>query len=171
MQYKEEGLIDVSGYIIGFVGAIGKNVVVRGVKFASELQGSIYVKRENKRYNNIPKRSMDNDLARDWYNAEIEKMKILKDRILTLEERARFCFNFRNQARTATRENMKDTKKVIELNTKKPNTSWEKLIEDIKQKKGLTKMEDIYQEIIESSQRTNPEVNSQYGSSKIIPKK
>ena len=171
MQYKEEGLVDVSGYIVGFGVAIGRGLVVRGMKFASELQGHVYINRENKRYKSIPQRSMDNDLARDWYNAEMEKMNILKDRILTLEERARFCFNFRNQARTTTREKMKDIEKASKLNATRPNKSWEQLIKDIKQKKGLTKMEDIYQEIIESSQRTNPDINNQYGSTRMAPKK
>lgn len=171
MQYKEEGLIDVSEYIVGFGVAVGRGLVVRGMKFASELQGHVYINRENKRYKSIPQRSMDNDLARDWYNAEMEKMKILKDRILTLEERARFCFNFRNQARTTTREKMKDIEKASKLNATRPNKSWEQLIKDIKQKKGLTKMEDIYQEIIESSQRTNPDINNQYGSTRMAPKK
>ena len=172
MQYKEEGLIDVSGYIVGFGAAIGRGLVIKGTKFISEIQGNRYVKKESREMQGIARESLNNKDAREWYvNTQLPKIKEINNRILTLEERARFCFNFRNQARTTTREKMKDIEKASKLNATRPNKSWEQLIKDIKQKKGLTKMEDIYQEIIESSQRTNPDINNQYGSTRMAPKK
>ncbi|RDU61201.1 hypothetical protein CQA53_10500 [Helicobacter didelphidarum] len=168
MQYKEEGLIDVSGYIIGFVGAIGKNVVVRGVKFASEIQGSIYVKRENRETQGMPKYSLSNQEAREWYvNTQLPKIKELGNKILTLEERAKFHFNFRNQAKKDTRDAMRDRAEAGRLEFQEKNKTWEEWIEYVRTEKGLTKMEDIYNYTIKSSSRSRPSVNENLG---VIPK-
>lgn len=162
--YIEEGLIDVSGYIVGFGAAIGRGLVIKGTKFISEIQGNRYVKKESREMQGIARESLSNKDAREWYvNTQLPKMKELGNRILTLEERAKFHFNFRNQARKDTRDAMKDRKKAEELDRTDPIKTWEEWIEYVKKRKGLTKMEDIYNYTIEASQRTNPDVNSKFG--------
>lgn len=163
IEYKEEGLIDISGYFLSIARVMGKNLVIKGVRFASEIQGNRYLNAQSKRYNNITSESMSNTITRKWYVNEVAKMKELGSRILTLEERAKFHFNFRNQARKAAREKMKDKKKVEELENNRKNRTWEEWIEYVKDKEGLTNMEDIYNYTIEASQRTNPNINREFG--------
>ena len=166
--YTEEGLIDVSGYIVGFGAAIGRGLVIKGTKFISEIQGNRYVKKESREMQGIARESLNNKDAREWYvNTQLPKMKELGNRILTLEERAKFHFNFRNQARKDTRDAMKDRKKAEELDRTDPIKTWEEWIEDVKKRKGLTKMEDIYNYTIEASSRSRPSVNESLG---ITPK-
>ena len=168
IEYKEEGLVDVSGYIVGFGAAIGRSLVIKGTKFISEIQGNRYVKKESREMQGIARESLSNKDAREWYvNTQLPKMKELGNRILTLEERAKFHFNFRNQARKDTRDAMKDRKKAEELDRTDPIKTWEKWIEDVKKRKGLTKMEDIYNYTIEASSRSRPSVNESLG---ITPK-
>lgn len=93
--YIEEGLIDVSGYIVGFGAAIGRGLVIKGTKFISEIQGNRYVKKESREMQGIARESLSNKDAREWYvNTQLPKMKELGNRILTLEERAKFHFIF-----------------------------------------------------------------------------
>ncbi|TLD79692.1 hypothetical protein LS81_010455 [Helicobacter trogontum] len=154
----------MSGYIVGFGAAIGRGLVIKGTKFISEIQGNRYVKKESREMQGIARESLSNKDAREWYvNTQLPKMKELGNRILTLEERAKFHFNFRNQARKDTRDAMKDRKKAEELENDRKNKTWEEWIEYVKKRKGLTKMEDIYNYTIEASQRTNPDVNSKFG--------
>ncbi|MDY5950838.1 MAG: hypothetical protein SPJ16_06570 [Helicobacter sp.] len=145
MQYKEEGLIDVSGYIVGFGAAIGRGLVIKGTKFISEIQGNRYVKKESREMQGIARESLNNKDAREWYvNTQLPKIKELNNRNLTLEERARFCFNFRNQAKKDTRDVMRDGAEAGRLEYKEKIKTWEEWIEYVKTEKGLTKMEDIY---------------------------
>ena len=160
MQYKEEGLIDVSGYIVGFGAAIGRGLVIKGTKFISEIQGNRYVKKESREMQGIARESLNNKDAREWYvNTQLPKIKELNNRNLTLEERARFCFNFRNQAKKDTRDVMRDRAEAGRLEYKEKIKTWEEWIEDVKKRKGLTKMEDIYNYTIEASSRSRPSVN------------
>ena len=164
MQYKEEGLIDVSGYIVGFGAAIGRGLVIKGTKFISEIQGNRYLKRENREMQGIARESLNNKDAREWYvNTQLPKMKELNNRILTLEERAKFHFNFRNQAKKDTRDVMRDRAEAGRLEYKEKIKTWEEWIEYVKTEKGLTKMEDIYNYTIEASSRSRPSVNENLG--------
>ena len=164
MQYKEEGLIDVSGYIVGFGAAIGRGLVIKGTKFISEIQGNRYLKREIREMQGIARESLNNKDAREWYvNTQLPKIKELNNRILTLEERARFCFNFRNQAKKDTRDVMRDRAEAGRLEYKEKIKTWEEWIEYVKTEKGLTKMEDIYNYTIEASSRSRPSVNENLG--------
>lgn len=168
IEYKEEGLIDVSGYFLSIAGVMGKNLVIKGVRFASELQGNRYVRRENRESQGIARESLSNKEAREWYvNTQLPKVKELGSRILTLEERAKFHFNFRNQAKRDTRDAMKDRKKAEELDKTDPIQTWEEWIEYVRKEKGLTNMEDIYNYTIEASSRSRPSVNKSLG---VVPK-
>ncbi|WP_236036717.1 hypothetical protein, partial [Helicobacter cinaedi] len=143
IEYKEEGLVDVSGYIVGFGAAIGRGLVIKGTKFISEIQGNRYVTKESREMQGIARESLNNKDAREWYvNTQLPKIKELNNRILTLEERARFCFNFRNQAKKDTRDVMRDRAEAGRLEYKEKIKTWEEWIEYIKKEKGLTKMED-----------------------------
>ncbi|WP_110549335.1 hypothetical protein, partial [Helicobacter cinaedi] len=164
IEYKEEGLVDVSGYIVGFGAAIGRGLVIKGTKFISEIQGNRYVKKESREMQGIARESLNNKDAREWYvNTQLPKIKELNNRILTLEERARFCFNFRNQAKKDTRDVMRDRAEAGRLEYKEKIKTWEEWIEYIKKEKGLTKMEDIYNYTIEASSRSRPSVNENLG--------
>lgn len=69
--------------------------------------------------------------------------------------------SLRNEFRTAARELMADREKAADLYQNKPNLTWEQ----VKQKyenRGYSG-DALYQQIIESSQRTNPDVNKSFG--------
>lgn len=162
IEYKEEGLVDVSGYVIGIVGVVGRNAIIKGVKFASELQGNRYVRRENRESQGIARESLNNKEAREWYvNTQLPKIKELGDKIITLEERARFHFNFRNRAKRDTRDLMKDKKEAQRLDKTEKEYTWDFLVKKAKDKGK--KGDEIYEYIIEASQRTRTSVNIKMG--------
>ena len=54
---------------------------------------------------------------------------------------------------------MRDRAEAGRLEYKEKIKTWEEWIEDVKKRKGLTKMEDIYNYTIEASSRSRPSVN------------
>ena len=78
-----------------------------------------------------------------------------------LEQQARQSFKLRNQYRTQARALMEDRQLAESLYATNPNLTWEQVIQ--KQiDKGLSG-DDIYKEIIESSQRSRVSVNQSLG--------
>ena len=106
----------------------------------------------------IHKRSVD---ARKWYLAQESKIPDLIDRNSPLEEQAKQAFDLRNQYRTQARELMSDRSLAESLYQTDPNLTWEQVIQ--KQiAKGLSG-DEIYEAIIESSQRSRKSVNQSLG--------
>ena len=99
--------------------------------------------------------------ARKWYLAQEAKIPDLIDYSQSLEQQAYQAFSLRNQYRTTARELMADRIKAESLYKTDPNRTWEQIIQ--KQiDKGLSG-DDIYREIIKSSQRSRKSVNNSLG--------
>lgn len=81
---------------------------------------------------------------------------------LSLEERAKQAFNLRNQFRTQAREMMADRTKAKSLNKTDPNLTWNQIVKHLSDDKGL-KGDEIWKEIIASSQRSRKAVNKSLG--------
>lgn len=99
--------------------------------------------------------------ARKWYLAQEAKIPDLLDYSQGLEQQAYQAFSLRNKYRTTARELMSDRIKAESLYINDPNRTWEQ----IKQRqidKGLSG-DDIYREIIRSSQRSRKSVNNLLG--------
>ena len=89
----------------------------------------------------------------------------LLDRSTSLENQAKQAFNIRNGIRTFARELMADRNAASELYKNSPNLTWEQTVEKYSQR-GLSG-DDLYQEIINASQRSNTGVNQRLG---VTPK-
>lgn len=109
----------------------------------------------------IAEHSLSNKDARKWYLAHEAKIPEIIDKSLSLEQQARQAFELRNQFRTQARELMEDRVLAEQLHKKEPNKTWEEIIQR-QRDKGFTG-DDIYREIIASSQRSRTSVNKSLG--------
>ena len=107
------------------------------------------------------KYSLSNVEARKWYLEQEAKIPDMIDSSLSLEEQAKQAFNLRNKFRTEARELMADRATAESLYKTDPNWSWEKIVQK-QVEKGLSG-DDIYKEIIASSQRSRDAVNKSLG--------
>ena len=107
------------------------------------------------------KGTLSNYEARKWYLEQETTIPNRIDKNLSLEEQAKQAFNLRNQFRTQARELMADRALAESLNETDPNFTWEKMVK--KQiNKGL-EGDEIYKEIIRSSQRSRKDANKKLG--------
>ena len=95
--------------------------------------------------------------ARRWYNKQIGRAKSKLDKSTSLLEQSKWASNQRNIIRTQGRALMKNQKKAEGFRRDRPNLTWKQLY-DRHKKNGLTN-EQAYRSIIESSFRSNREVN------------
>lgn len=105
--------------------------------------------------------SLDNKAAREWY---LEQERLIPERIdpnAPLEIQARQAHALRNEARTTARELMADRNLASQLVRDSPNLSWGEIIEKTRAK-GF-QGDDIYREIVSSSQRSRKSVNEKLG--------
>ena len=110
---------------------------------------------------NIPKGTLSNTEARQWYLLQEKKIAEQIDRSLPIQKQAEQAFNLRNQYRTGARELMSGRTLAEELYKFEPNLTWEEIVK--KQiDKGLSG-DDIYKAILESSQRSRTSVNKYLG--------
>lgn len=107
------------------------------------------------------KHALSNIEARKWYLEQEAKIPDLIDKNLSLEEQAKQAFNLRNQFRMEARELMADRALAESLYKTDPNKSWEEMIQR-QIDKGFTG-DNIYKEIIASSQRSRETVNKSLG--------
>ncbi len=105
--------------------------------------------------------SLSNVDARKWYLEQEAKIPDMIDKSLSIEGQAKQAFNLRNKFRTQARELMADRKLAESLYETDPNRTWEEMIQR-QIDKGLTD-DDIYKEIIASSQRSRKSVNKSLG--------
>ena len=105
--------------------------------------------------------SLSDKDARQWYLDKEKTIPDLIDRSLPLEQQAKQAFAFRNQFRTQTRELMSNREMADYLYKNEPNMTWEQIVEKYRSK-GF-KGDDIYSEIINSSQRSRKSVNDVFG--------
>jgi len=105
--------------------------------------------------------SLTNAQARQWY---VDQMNRIPDRVdtrLPLQQQAQQASNMRNQVRTQARAYMADRTAAAELNRTNPNLTWEQTVARY-QAKGFSG-DDLWREIINASQRSNPQVNQSFG--------
>ena len=99
--------------------------------------------------------------ARKWYLSQEAKIPELIDYSQSLPQQAYQAFSLRNQYRTTARELMADRVKADSLYITDPNPTWTEILQ--KQiNKGFSG-DDIYMEIISSSQRSRKSVNNSLG--------
>jgi len=99
--------------------------------------------------------------VRSWYLSQEAKIPELIDYSKSLKEQAYQAFSLRNQYRTAARELMADRIKAEALYITDTNPTWTQIIQK-QMDKGLSG-DDVYREIIKSSQRSRKSVNRMYG--------
>ncbi len=105
--------------------------------------------------------SLSNIEARSWY---LEQERLIPDRIdrsLPLEGQAQQAHALRNDARTTARDVMSDRELAEQITRDNPNLTWDQLVEKTRAK-GF-EGDDIFREIIESSQRSRQSVNKKLG--------
>ena len=107
------------------------------------------------------KYSLSNYEARKWYLEQESKIPDMIDSSLPLEEQAKQAFELRNKFRTEARELMADRVTAESLYKTDKNLTWEQLV-DKQKAKGLSG-DEIYKEIIASSQRSRKSVNKSLG--------
>lgn len=113
------------------------------------------------KYQRAPAASLSNVEARKWYLEQEAKIPQIIDRNASLETQAKQAFNFRNEIRTAARDAMADRDAAAKLMREERNITWEQLVEK-KRKEGFTG-DDVYREIINSSQKSRKSVNDKLG--------
>ena len=154
----ERSKLENKGYVVGNI--IGN---IAGYKLASE--GAFYKNNSTEASSNKfvenQKYSLSNVEARKWYLEQEAKIPDMIDSSLSLEEQAKQAFNLRNNFRTEARELMVDRATAESLYKTDPNWSWEKIVQK-QVEKGLSG-DDIYKEIIASSQRSREAVNKSLG--------
>ncbi len=110
----------------------------------------------------LPKRhSLSDKEAREWYVEQERRIPDLIDKSLSLEEQARQAFDLRNQFRTEARELMSNRALAEQLNANERNMTWDEIVQKY-EGRGHTG-DDVYREIIESSQRSRQSLNDRLG--------
>ncbi len=99
--------------------------------------------------------------ARKWYLSQEEQMPDLIDNSQPLEQQAYQAFFLRNKYRTTARELMANRELAESLYRTDPNLTWSEVVQK-QLNKGLTG-DDIYNAIIQSSQRSRKSVNRSLG--------
>ncbi|TGG93455.1 hypothetical protein E4656_10430 [Natronospirillum operosum] len=105
--------------------------------------------------------SMSNAEARQWYLAADRGIVDRIDLSAPLDVQAKQAFDLRNSNRTEARELMADRIEADRLYREEPNLTWDQMIQR-QQSRGLSG-DDIYNSILQSSQRTRTEINQRYG--------
>lgn len=100
------------------------------------------------------KGKLGNMETRLWYKSHDEKIPDRIDSSLPLRDQAEQAFNMRNEHRTQARELMADQNARAELDRKRPNPTFDQMLEHKQIKYGLSE-EAAYEDIIRSSRTTN----------------
>ena len=120
-------------------------------------------------YGNNPSRgSLSNVEARKWYLDREANIPSLLDSTQPMESQAKQAFDLRNEFRSKARELMQDRIAADRLVKEENNIGWDDLKNKVKESlinQGVNKFtdDDIYREIIISSQRSRKNVNKALG--------
>lgn len=144
---------------VAIVQRMGDNVVQRcDPKDKKPSEGS---STEVAAYEDLEPGTLSNADARRWYLDQEARIPALLDRSKSWEEQARQAFAFRNQIRTQARALMADRDAAAELDRNDPNLTWEEIVDKYK-KRGFSG-DNVYQEIVQSAQRSRRSVNQSLG--------
>lgn len=105
--------------------------------------------------------TLSNVDARKWYLEQEKKIPLLIDTSLPKKDQAKQAFDLRNGFRTQARELMADRELAEKLMREEPNLTWEAVVQ-----KAINKGysgDEVYQSIIDSSQRSRTSVNKKLG--------
>ena len=143
---------DPSGYVCGETGEI-----------AGDGGGTVdfYITPEGVAIPRVYYHSLSDLEVRKWYLSQEATIPNLIDYNQPLKQQAYQAFFLRNSFRTAARELMADRKSAESLYKTDPNLTWEGVVQK-QAKKGLTG-DDIYNAIVQSSQRSRKSVNKSLG--------
>ena len=100
--------------------------------------------------------------VRRWYIEAVAKIPEMVDMRGSEEQQARQAFDLRKKIRTTAREMMEDQELRAELDSKRPNKSFEELVESKMRRKGMTREEAI-RDIFITATKTNENVNNELG--------
>lgn len=109
-----------------------------------------------------PLKGFDNQSIREWYVANVTDLRKQIDTSKPFDEQVRQAFDLRNRYRQYARMRMSDVKTAQLLEKKKPTKTFDELVKDKMERKGLTKDEAI-RDIWETATKTNPDVNKEFG--------
>ena len=107
------------------------------------------------------KGTLDNKAAREWYLEQEKKIPSQLNPNDPLGTQARQAHGLRNEARTMARDLMSDRELAAQLARDNPNLTWDEVVSKT-MGKGYTG-DDIYREIVSSSQRSRTSVNKKLG--------
>ena len=118
--------------------------------------------RDLEQYVGQPITRTDNEHIREWYYANVHDIPNQIDRTKSLEEQAKQAFDLRNSYKHTARAAMTDVETVKLLEEKRPAPTFDELLENKINRKGLTREEAI-KDILETSSKTNSKVDSKFG--------
>ncbi|MEW6342934.1 MAG: PAAR domain-containing protein [Pseudomonadota bacterium] len=104
--------------------------------------------------------SLSNLEVRQWYLENEAKIPSLLDPEASLQEQANQAWGLRNSFRSAARDAMIDQDAADELRATRPNLTWD---ETVAKYSGDYSGDDLWQQIINASQRSNKQVNQSLG--------
>ncbi|MGP1599179.1 hypothetical protein [Peptoanaerobacter stomatis] len=99
--------------------------------------------------------------VRLWYKNHDENIISLIDKTKSVEEQARQAHFLRNKYRTEARNMMSNREEASELESGKPNKTFDELL-DYKISVKKLPLEKAYQDIIDTAGKTNKEVNKRF---------
>ncbi|BBB20389.1 hypothetical protein [Helicobacter cinaedi] len=161
IEYKEEGLVDVSGEMFALlVGTRIKNVYYFTYNAINKIANIGRDKLE--KIDGIPIQTLSRQEAREWYNKKLKRLGNPYQEIRDLIQRAEKICELRNITKQQTRELMEDRIMawILKYN---PRTKIKPFKYYVKQqKKRGYKGNKIYENIINSFNKTNRKVNDKY---------
>ncbi|MGP1567508.1 MAG: minor capsid protein [Peptoanaerobacter stomatis] len=99
--------------------------------------------------------------VRLWYKNHDENIISLIDKTKSVEEQARQAHSLRNKYRTEARNMMSNREEASDLESRKPNKTFDELL-DYKISVKKLPLEKAYQDIIDTAGKTNKEVNKRF---------
>lgn len=104
----------------------------------------------------------DNKSARQWYVDNCNEIANRIDKTAPIEQQAREAFLLRNEYKIRARAIMSDRKTAKKLMEERPLKSFDELLNDKMQRKGMTN-EEVAADILKTATKTNKNVNSSFG--------
>ena len=102
-----------------------------------------------------------NSEARQWYKKSISEIPDLLTKDASLEIQAKEASGLRNEFRSEARKLMGDRVRARHIEVEFPNRSWDQLVKKYSNQ-GYSG-DDLYKKIIESSQRSNADIDKMFG--------
>ena len=109
-----------------------------------------------------PMKGFDNKSIREWYVANVNDIRNRIDISKSVEEQTRQAFELRIKYRQIARNHMSDVETAQMLNKKYPSKSFDELVQDKINRKGLSR-EQAIEDILKTATKTNADVNKEFG--------